>query len=353
MMKVLAKPAFSNRSRNPYNYLLYSHLQEGDNIKVEEFAPDRAFAGRWDILHMHWPEVMLSDQGAVRSAATVSAFLVLVRWMKLRGTRLVWTTHNLKSHDYSSKNKANRQLEDWYMNRFTALVDGVIGLSGTSIEEAIGCYPALSDKKRYVIPHGHYKGQYPDTVDRESARSKIGVDEDQFLVGYFGQIRPYKNVPRLVAAFREMDRPDCDLWIAGNPAGESLEAAIRESAGSSDRIRLDLEFIPDEQVQYVMRAVDLLVIPYRRVLNSGSALLALSFDTPVLVPDMGSMSDLRQEVGPEWVHTFSGELTSEVLAEAVAQVRSADLRKCEAIERFGWNRIAEQTAEAYRDLLAE
>lgn len=349
-MKILAKPAFSNKSRNPYNYQLYSHLEQLNEVEVEEFTPGKALVNHYDIFHIHWPEVMISDNSFVRSFLTVSAFLLLLRWMKFRGIHIIWTVHNLRSHNYVQKGEREKKYENWYMNKLSKLVDGVIGLSEASLEEAAKIYPVLSEKQQFVTPHGHYKNVYPDTANRTDARHRIGLGVEQFLIGYFGQIRPYKNVSQLIEVYKEMDKEDCSLWIAGNPVNEQLENNIQRLAEDSGRIKLTLQFISNKELQYVFRAIDLLVIPYRNVLNSGSVLLSLSFDTPVLVPDLGSMKELKQNVGAEWVKTYNGELKARDLMQAIAAVKEEKPKECNKIDRFGWDRIAKETFEAYSEL---
>ena len=63
-------------------------------------------------------------------------------------------------------------------------------------------------------------------------------------------------------------------------------------------------------------ATDLVVLPYRDILNSGSAVLALSFDRPVLVPRRGSLGDLQNHVGRQWVRTYEGDIGAAELEAA-------------------------------------
>lgn len=349
-MKVLAKPAFSNKSQNPYNYLLYNRLEKIGNCKVEEFEPWKAVIFRYDIFHMHWPEVMLSKHGLFFSVVTVNIFLLLIKWMKLRDTRIVWTVHNVNSHDYPYKSWREQKFEKWYMRKFTELLDGAIGLSGASLKKATEAYPVLSAKQSAVIPHGHYKDVYPDEVSKKIARSQLDIGYNKFLISFFGQIRPYKNVFQLIRAYQALD-DNIDLLIAGNPVHSSLENEIRRLSGNFDGISLMLKFIPNEELQYIFKATDLVVIPYQKVLNSGSVLLSLSYDTPVLVPDCGSMLELQHQLGECWVQVYSNDLTSGDLEKAVEVVKTKTQARCKAIDQFGWDRIARMTAQAYQQFI--
>lgn len=353
-MKVLAKPAFSNKVKNPYNYLLYSELAENEPCTVEEFTPRKALFNKYDILHFHWPEVMLSDRSVVMSLLTTITFLLLVRWMKFRGTKFVWTVHDLRSHNFVLKNRIQQKIEQWYWDKFNRLLDGIIALSDASLKEAVQTHPVLAEKKQFVIPHGHYKDIYPDTISRGEARQKLDIADDKMLISYFGQVRPYKNVPRLVEAFLELNCESYHLLVAGNPSNNELKNKIELLRRQAiDRITTILKFIPDDEVQNVFRASDLVVIPYKDILNSGSVILSLSFDVPVLVPEKGSIIELKEIFGDRWIKTYQGELTADILDETVCQIEQVEDDRCKKIEEFGWDNIAHQTYQAFEKLIPD
>ena len=52
------------------------------------------------------------------------------------------------------------------------------------------------------------------------------------------------------------------------------------------------QYIPDEELQHVMSAADVVVLPYLRILSSGAAMLALSFGRPVIAPRQGLLNDM-------------------------------------------------------------
>ena len=50
---------------------------------------------------------------------------------------------------------------------------------------------------------------------------------------------------------------------------------------------LALRYIPDAELQVWLRAADVVVLPFRDILTSGSAILALSFGRAVVAPALG------------------------------------------------------------------
>ena len=67
-----------------------------------------------------------------------------------------------------------------------------------------------------------------------------------------------------------------------------------------------------------MAAAQLVVAPYSEVLNSGSALLALTHSRPILLPNRGAMTELQSVVGKDWVRIYEPPLMPETLSDALA-----------------------------------
>ena len=344
MLHVVAWPAFINRRQNPYTSLLYGAMGRL-GVRVEDFLPWKLLLGQPDIWHLHWPESVLNLRR--RWLARPLAFLlqVLLRVARARGVKIIWTVHNLQSHEgrYPA-------LECRLWETLIDQLDGFIALSAGGKRRALRRYPPLRRRPGFVIPHGDYRAAYPNTIGRAEARARLGLPARALVLVSLGQVRPYKNVPHLIRTFRLLAAPDTYLVVAGNPSGPEVAEEIRAAAGDDPAIRLHLDFVAHDEVQTFLRAADLAVLPYREVLNSGSAILALSFACPVLVPARGAMAELQRDIGREWVHTYGGELRPETLREALGWAVHARRDPAglwpESASR-SWEAIARQTVAAY------
>lgn len=341
-MRVMALPAFLNRASNPYNALLYSAVARA-GVGVDDFSVWKLLVARPDVLHVHWPDYFFSAPRPWETAAKALGFVLLIGSVRLRRTPVVWTVHNLRAHEQRHA-RLEARLWRWFVRR----IDGYIALTAGGQAAALARFPTLGSRPGFVIPHGHYRDEYPDQVGRDAARADLGLPHLAPVVCFLGAIRSYKNVPELVDAFRLVSDPAWRLVIAGKPSPADLGPALAGRAAAEARIRLDLEFVPRERVQLYLRAADLLVFPYRDVLNSGSALLALSFGRPILVPERGAMAELRQTVGAEWVRTYWGELRAETLVEAMAWATTTPRDERPVLRELDWDEIANQTVLAYK-----
>ena len=72
--------------------------------------------------------------------------------------------------------------------------------------------------------------------------------------------------------------------VAGRPGADPESAAAIERAVADPRVLAHPRHVPDDQLQVVLRGVDAVVLPYRRVLNSATLMLALEFDRPLVFP---------------------------------------------------------------------
>lgn len=341
-LRILTWPA---SSLNPYCGLLYSHV-EALGADVTPYSRHALLKGTYDIWHMHWPESALYRDDAVQAMTGVVKMLGITHMLRLRGAKAVWTVHNLQTHE-----TLHPRLEPLFWKAFTRSIDGTISLSRAAQGVALRRFPALENRAVRVIPHGHYRRVYPNETDKEEARRQLDVPPTSRVITFFGAIRRYKNIPGLIRTFSQLSDPEVRLLIAGRPHERDVSQAVRDAARHDERVQLAIEeYVPEQDVQLYLNAADLVVLPYEAILNSGSALLALSFDRPVLVPHLGSLPELQEILGEDWVRTYEGGLTAEILREAVGWALCVPRDFQVPLDEFSWPVLAQQTLDFYREL---
>jgi len=338
-MRILAWP---NESSNPYTPLLYSDM--GPDILVDEFSA-RRLLHNYAVWHIHWPESLLNIRNPLKAAYKLAGMFAMVDYLRMRGGRIVWTMHNFKAHE-----GLHPSLEDRFWRKFIPRVDGAISLSETGLAMAKTKFPALKQVPTVVIPHGHYREEYPASIG--SARDALNIPSSARVILFFGAVRAYKNVDAMVRAFRDVSCPDSILYIVGRPNTSELTDAILKQAAQDTRVRIAFEFVKPEDVSKYMQAADVVVLPYRAILNSGSALLALSFNRPVLVPDLGAMGDLRNDFGDAWVRTFSGDINARTLEEGLHWAAESRPSICPMPEKYNWRNIRTETVRFYEQVVS-
>ncbi|TWT92696.1 glycosyltransferase family protein [Stieleria varia] len=341
-LHVLAWPARRTRRTNPYPYRVQDSTSHF-GVETAEFSPRNILRLGWDVIHVHWPEVPLR-KGILPIRLTLCLAILLVLWChkRLGGSKIAWTTHNLEPHE-----RRDHWLTKWYFGRFLGLVDGTISLSEFGRQKLFELHPQLRSKHSVVVRHGHYRDDYPPAVDQQVAREKLGLGETDSVLLSLGMIRPYKNLPMLAGLVHESDDESLRLLIAGPGKSERDETLLREIAATDNRLRLNIEFLPADEVSLQFAACDLAVLPYSDILNSGSLLLALSMSRRALIPRKGATPEIAELVGKDWVHMYDGELTLARIQESLDQKLpnvGPDL------SNFEWPVTGELTSQFFREL---
>lgn len=348
-LRILAHPAHANRAVNPYQHLLYRAL-EARGHTVVEFSPKAALSGRFDVYHLHWPDALIDDNPTRWQAlAKAWALRLIVEVQHRRGARIVWTAHNLQAH-----NRRYPALEAWLWRWLLPRLDGVIYLTEASRPLLLEARPGLADLPAAVIPHGHYRGCYRDELDRRAARTRLGLEPDAEVAVFLGSIGPHKDVDTLLDAFRGLDRPQARLVLAGRFDDRLRDTAFGRAflaaVAADPRSRAELGFVGDNDVQLYLRAADLFVQSSSLVLNSGSAILALSFDRPVLMRDGPAAAELAATVGADWVRGFAPPLTPAALDAALSWAAGRPDEVRAPLEALDWPALAAATEAFYARL---
>ncbi|MCC9642363.1 glycosyltransferase family 4 protein [Rhodopirellula sp. JC740] len=344
-MSVLAWPATRTRNTNPYPFRVQDSTS-AFGVSTSEFNLRNVLRVGWDVIHVHWPEVPLRIRYFPVRLIVCVGILVLLRCHKLIGrSKIVWTTHNLEPHE-----RRVHWLTRWYFSRFLRMVDGTISLSEFGRDELFRRHPSLQEKASVVVRHGHYRGDYPTEVDRNAARKRLSLEDDDRVLLSLGMIRPYKNLPLLASLVHRIDHPKLKLVIAGPGKSPKDETILRDLAEQDHRIRLAIAFLPAQEVAEYFAACDLVVLPYSDILNSGSLLLALSMSRPALITDKGATPEIAGLVGHSWVQMYSGELTMEAIQ------RSLDAGRPEGrpdLSHFEWPLTGQLTSTFFRRLIGQ
>ncbi|MCO5215738.1 MAG: glycosyltransferase family 4 protein [Thermomicrobiales bacterium] len=333
-------------SSNPYLDLLYQEV-ESLGAEVDGYSlRNRGMLGkRYDVIHIHWPDDLFNRHSLIQASLLAIASVLAITLLKLRGAKLIWTAHDVQEFEVRQP-WLRRPMWFWFLRQ----VDGVITLTEAGHTAIYAKYPRLKKVKSWIIPHGLYSTSYENTIDSSEARTHLNLAPENKVILFFGNVRPYKNVPELIYAFRKIEDCSYRLIIAGRPIDQQIKEEISALAADDNRIMLQLDFIQPNDVQVYLNASDILVLPFREILNSGSTHLAISFNKPVLVPKIGSLEEIAEEFGSDLVMTYDGELNAEILTDALEQACSSPECYPQIPDYLQWSSIGANTISAYREL---
>ena len=275
-------------------------------------------------------------------------YLTLMRWL---GLAVVETAHVVTPHEPLPFQRA-------IYGRIHRRAHRVIAHSEVDrgrLRHELG----VPDDRLAVIPHGEYGFFDPggEACDRQAARNGLGLEPESEVALFFGYIREYKGLDLLLEAWPAVAamRPAARLVVAGDPVRLGAERR-RELEGRARALGAvsRFEYVPFAEVHRYFAAADLLVMPYRRISQSGVLYLALALGLPVVATRVGALPEMLRDgdsallVPPE---------SSEALAEAIGRVLGdADLRRRlaeggrQVARAHSWPAIAERTEALFSGL---
>jgi glycosyltransferase involved in cell wall biosynthesis len=338
-IKVLAWPAFNYEPFNPYNRLLNKNL-ERLGVCIIPFSPIKTLYKSYDIWHMHWPAENVIRDNFFTTIIRFLCFFMLAMVSKIKGAKLVWTAHNHKLHD-----PKHVIMEKAFWKLFPFFIDVTISHSKFAQNTLIEKKPILEKKRNHVIYHGHYRSWYKDDLSKKGARKTLGLSLNEFVFLFAGNIKPYKNVLKLVSLFKERERKREKLIIVGKPSSKVLLKEINKFVKADNDILFFPGWIKDDDFELYFNASDLAVLPYQ-ILNSGMALLSLSFDCPVLMPSNPMLNEYQNIIGKDLICLYEKELNNNILSKTKKNIVDIDNPE-NNIEELDWSIIAQKTLEVY------
>jgi beta-1,4-mannosyltransferase len=346
-MNVFAAPAFSNEKVNPYNALLYRELQQLD-VTVTEYSHLKALRNHADIVHYHWPDGDINRPGLGKSLERMLLLAAAVCLLKLKGTKIIWTAHNTAPHD-ARRPRLSRLFMQWFVRR----CDGFIFMSEANKAAFFQHFQVSPKSQHAIIPHGHYRSCYPAAIDQAEAKQQLGLAPNKKVLLFIGMIKPYKNIDGLMHAFAKTELDDYQLVIAGTTHSAPPELGDTLHSLKNSNTHLFLRFIPDEELHIFMSAADVVILPYKAILNSGALLLALSYNRPVIAPHMGAVAELQKALGQEWIYSYHGSLAPANLTQALNSLETSVRPTQCPLDNYSWDKLARDTRHFYRQVCTE
>ena len=214
------------------------------------------------------------------------------------------------------------------------------------------------DGNSHWIPAGPTIEPPAEFEDRPASRAALGLNAEDFIVGFFGFRQRSKGLAVLADALRRPELAGRETLLAligeSEPPTNIRRSEPAMSAAAFHRIRLvDTGGQPPDVISRWLVACDVLALPFLDGLSArrGSFMNAVAHGMPVvttLPTAEGTVDAGVEEVG------FVAPGDSEALAAALAEVRDNPLRRRQLTQgaqavaaRHTWAAIARRTLDAY------
>jgi glycosyltransferase involved in cell wall biosynthesis len=198
------------------------------------------------------------------------------------------------------------------------------------------------------VPHPVYS-LFGETIDRQSARERLGIRADRVLL-FFGYIRKYKGLRTLLEAMALVPE---SLGVRLLVVGEFYEEAgpyheLVRMRGLESRVSFVPEYVPNETVNAYFSAADAVVLPYLSGTQSGIAQIAFNFDRPVIATSVGGLGEVVKagETGlvvPPGDPAALADAIRQFFSRSLGETLSAGVRA--AKQAYGWKRLTDAIEE--------
>jgi glycosyltransferase involved in cell wall biosynthesis len=348
------------RTDSETEYLLIGeqrHLQQLDPLPENFMLLDYAYEPGSFHTHMHLPFLLRKLDVDILHMPWFYAPAVVP-------TRLVLTVHDLT--DVLAPPVGATPLVQagrlYFARRALARADRILAVSHSSKRELSRVF-GVPEKKIEVIYNAlderFLREPMPNDADRVLERHAV---TDPFVL-YAGNIKPQKNLPRLIEAFAVAkadlrDHPQftgLKLLLIGDSAEEhsDLRRAVLRSRVQGE-VRF-LGFVPHSVLRVFYSRAAAFLFPSLYEGFGLPPLEAMAHGTPVLTSSASSLPEVFADaallVNPENVFEIARGIR-QILTESVT--REALIRRGhDLVRKYSWERSAEQVREVYRAVLAE
>jgi glycosyltransferase involved in cell wall biosynthesis len=210
----------------------------------------------------------------------------------------------------------------------------------------------VPESKVHVVYEGYDRALFnsvpPDAVLLQQLLGRLGITRPFIL--HHGAIQPRKNLPRLIAAYRQMlarnSQLDFDLVLAGPLAWQHEETVNAANTNSMGRAKIVLTgALHDRDLSLLVRSASLEVVPS----------LYEGFCLPMVeamacgVPIVTSKSSCLPEISGGVLRYFDPTSVDEIARSMEEVLQSPDLqaeltaRGRERAQKFSWDLCAQET----------
>jgi glycosyltransferase involved in cell wall biosynthesis len=205
---------------------------------------------------------------------------ILFCFLKIKGTKLLLTEHNPKPHTGDNiYSKLNQQLAKLIVRK----VANKIIVHGDNIKTNL-IENGVKRESISVIPHGDYSYY---------TKWSQNLMEEDCTILFFGLIKEYKGLEYLLRAIPLITPSIPNLKVI--VAGDGDFSKYRKYINNEARFEIHNRYILDEEVAEFFERASIVVLPYTEASQSGIIPIAYAFKKPVVVTDVGSISEIVED----------------------------------------------------------
>lgn len=294
-----------------------------------------------DVFHLQWfPFITLGTTGS-----SIDIFFIKLMKAVSPKTKMVYTIHNLCPHKMKEEERA--AYNPVYSKALRLFDEFIVHTERTKDEVVESLW--LDANKIHVVYHGIFN-------PKDFTFEPINKLDGKVRIIAFGFHNPYKGTDIFTKALAELPttlKERISVHICGEISDSYFEECNAPDVGID--IKWTKVFLPDNKLYQYINDSDIIVLPYRRISQSGVLLLALNTRRIIITSDLPTFKETLKGF-PE--DAFFKSEDPKDMARVIADYCNGNINTqsiMEAIENlnvlYSWSESAKKTIKLYKALV--
>ncbi len=261
------------------------------------------------------------------------------RVKKKTNAKIIGIMHNVIPHE-------SFPLANQLTKYFVKSCDGFITMSKSVLSD-LNQFTNNTNKK--FSPHPIYN-IFGDIVPKEEALKYLNLSTEYKYILFFGIIRRYKGLDLLLKALAnsKLQKQQLKLIVAGEfYEDRSYYDQLIHDLNLKDKIIFTNGFIPNHEVKYYFGASNIVAQTYKNATQSGVTQIAYHFERPMLVTNVGGLSEIVPNKKVGYVTETNPDSIAEALSDFFVNNKEEEFSKNTLLEKdkFSWDKLIKAIEE--------
>ena len=266
--------------------------------------------------------------------------------------KVVYTIHDVVSFE---NKKSNNSWSNWIFKKSDKIL-----IHNSFSKKIFDNYYTASKHSVDIIPHGNYIPFLNVQSKKNKSRDRLLIPNDRTVLLFFGMIKKVKGLELLLEALKDVvqKNPDVLLLIGGRiwENDFSTYQQIIDKYNLSEFCLIHNKFIPHEDVEHYYSSSDIVVLPYKRIYQSGVLMMSLSYEKAVLVSDLEPLTELVKDNDTGFVFksedSYSLSTKLNIILSDKDNLEKIRKRGLELVKtKYDWLEIGKKTKKSYESIL--
>lgn len=283
--------------QSPNNTYIKELISNLSNYYTVYWGNDFFWDGEFvsDYYIIHWPEnIKVHDD---RFSFSIENLKSRIKQLQGKGSKVTAFFHDKTPH-FSANDYNTRLFEAVFCN-----VDTIYHLGNYSVGLLKKMFPGCANSNHVVIKHALFES-IKNTITTAEARQHFGFGEDDFVISFLGNLRSQNEISLMYKIFKKLKISNKKLLIGGGEVNDYssklnfLTSRIKRYYYVGKNLKTSFgQYVSNDEIQYYYKSANVILVPRTQNLNSGVAMMAMTFGVPFVSPAVGNITELAEETG--------------------------------------------------------